>query len=116
MANYTYTNADERFALRIPKHKVNASVHYQPSLKTNFSLSYQYNTEREDRFFSMETFQQETVTLDAFGLLDFYVSHQVMENLRLFAQLHNLLDENYEELYRYSTRGRNVRLGLQLTF
>lgn len=115
-ANYTFTNTDERFALRIPEHKVNATVQFQPNVKTNFSLSYQYNTEREDRFFSMETFQQESVTLDAFGLLDFYVSHQVMENLRLFATMSNVFDEKYEELYRYSTRGRNVRLGFQLTF
>lgn len=115
-ANYTFTNTDERFALRIPEHKVNATVQFQPNVKTNFSLSYQYNTEREDRFFSMETFQQESVTLDAFGLLDFYVSHQVMENLRLFATVSNVFDEKYEELYRYSTRGRNVRLGFQLAF
>lgn len=115
-ANYTFTNTDERFALRIPEHKVNATVQFQPNVKTNFSLSYQYNTEREDRFFSMETFQQESVTLDAFGLLDFYVSHQVMENLRLFATVSNVFDEKYDELYRYSTRGRNVRLGFQLAF
>jgi len=115
-ANYTFTQPDERFALRIPKHKVNANVQYQPSVNTTLSLSYQYNSSREDRFFSMETFQQEAVTLDAFGLLDFYVSHQVIPNLRLFANVSNILDENYEELYRYSTRGRNVRIGFQLTF
>jgi vitamin B12 transporter len=115
-ANYTYTNADERFALRIPEHKINASVQFQPNVKTNFSLNYQYNTEREDRFFSMETFQQESVMLDAFGLLDFYVSHQVMENLRLFASVSNIFNEEYEELFRYSTRGRNVRLGFSLEF
>jgi vitamin B12 transporter len=114
--NYTFTNTDERFALRIPEHKVNATVQFQPNVKTNFSLSYQINTEREDRFLSIETFQQESVTLDAFGLLDLYVSHQVMENLRLFATVSNIFDETYEELYRYSTRGRNVRLGFQLAF
>tara|TARA_R110000850_G_scaffold277127_1_gene423110 strand:- start:14223 stop:16148 length:1926 start_codon:yes stop_codon:yes gene_type:complete len=115
-ANYTFTEVDERFALRIPEHKMNASLQFRPSVKTNFSLSYQYNTEREDRFFSPETFEQETVTLDAFGLLDFYMSHQVMENLKLFAGVNNIFDENYEELFRYSTRGRNVRLGFSLEF
>lgn len=115
-ANYTFTEVDERFALRIPEHKVNASIQFQPNVKTNFSLSYQYNTEREDRFFSMETFQQEAVTLDTFGLLDFYMSHQVMKNLKLFVGVNNIFDENYEELFRYSTRGRNVRLGFSLEF
>ena len=115
-ANYTFTQPDEHFALRIPKHKVNANVQYQPSLNTTLSLSYQYNSSREDRFFSMETFQQEAVTLDEYGLLDFYVSQRLTENIRLFAGLNNLLDETYEELFRYSTRGRNVRLGFSLDF
>lgn len=115
-ANYTFTDADERFALRIPEHKINASLQFQPNAKTSFSLSYQYNTEREDQYFSPETFEQESVTLDAYGLLDFYMSHQVMENLKLFAEVNNIFDEEYEELYRYSTRGRNVRLGFQLNF
>ena len=115
-ANYTFTQADKRFALRIPEHKVNASVQFQPGVNTNFSLSYQYNTDREDRFFNSDTFEQESVTLDAFGLLDFYVSQQVSKNLQLFAHLSNLLDEEYEELYRYSTRGRNLRLGFSLKF
>jgi len=115
-ANYTFTQADERFALRIPEHKVNASVQFQPNVKTNFSLSYQYNTGREDRFFNPDTFEQESVTLDAFGLLDFYVSHQVSQHVRLFANFSNLLDEEYEEIYRFSTRGRNVRIGFQLSF
>lgn len=115
-ANYTFTDADERFALRIPEHKINASLQFQPNVKTSFSLSYQYNTEREDKYFSPETFQQEAVTLDAYGLLDFYMSHQVMENLKLFAGVNNIFEEEYEELYRYSTQGRNVRLGFQLNF
>ncbi|MBA3985411.1 MAG: TonB-dependent receptor [Flavobacteriales bacterium] len=116
MANYTFTQPDERFALRIPKHKVNASVGYMPTERTTFSLSYQYNSSREDRFFSMETFEQESVTLDEYGILDFYVSQRLTKNIRLFAGLNNLLDETYEELFRYSTRGRNVRLGFSLEF
>lgn len=115
-ANYTLTDVEERFALRIPEHKLNATLQFQPTVKTSFSLSYQYNTEREDRFFSPETFEQEAVTLEAFGVLDFYVSHQVMPNLRLFANISNILDETYEEIHRFSTRGRNVRVGLQLQF
>lgn len=116
MANYTLTQADERFALRIPEHKVNASVQFQPNVKTTMSLSYQYNTNREDRFFNPDTFEQESVTLEAFGLLDFYTSHQLSKNLKLFTAISNLLDENFEELYSYSTRGRNLRIGIHLNF
>ncbi len=115
-ANYTYTNVDERFALRIPEHKANANIYYSPNAKTNFSISYQYNTKRADRFFSPTTFMQEQVTLDAYGLLNAYTSFQVNDQLKVFAQLHNILNESYEELYRYSTLGRNVTLGFSLSF
>lgn len=116
MANYTFTQPDERFALRIPKHKGNASVGYMPTEKTTLNVNYQYNADREDQFFNPETFEPEVVTLDAYGLLDFYISHRLADNLKLFANVINILDEEYEELYRYSTRGRNVRLGFSLEF
>lgn len=114
--NYTFTQPDARFSLRIPKHKINTSIHFQPNVKTNFALHYQYNASRQDSFFNMETFTSDTVTLESYGVLDFYVSHQFLENLKLFANVSNILDEQYEEIYRFSTRGRNVRLGLQLIF
>ena len=91
-------------------------LYFQPNEKTNFALNYQYNASRQDRFFNMETFTSDEVTLESYGLLDFYVSHQFLDNLKLFANVSNILDKQYEEIYRFSTRGRNVGLGLQLIF
>ena len=56
------------------------------------------------------------VTLESFGLLNFNASHQISENVQVFGGLTNILDEEYEELYRFQTRGRNLQLGLRLTF
>jgi vitamin B12 transporter len=53
-ANYTNTQADERFALRIPEHKINASAQYTLSKKTNFGLQFQYTSERDDSFFNLQ--------------------------------------------------------------
>jgi len=61
-ANYTNTQADERFALRIPKHKLNASLGYQLGKKSYAGLSYQYNSEREDSFFNPLTYESESVS------------------------------------------------------
>lgn len=113
--NYTYTKPDDRFALRIPEHKANASVNYQPNAKTQVGISYQYNAEREDSFFNPDTFEAENVTLDSFGTLDLTGGYQISEVVRIFANVSNLLDEEYEELYRFQTRGRNVRLGFELS-
>ncbi len=115
-ANYTFTEADNRFALRIPKHKVNANLIYMPTEKTTLSLAYQFNDSREDLFFNPNTFASERVTLSSFGLADFYVSHQINNNLKVMLNPTNIFDEDYQEIYRFSTRGRNLQLGFSLEF
>lgn len=115
-ANYTFTDADTRFALRIPKHKVNASLLYMPSQKTTLSLAHQFNDTREDQFFNPSTFTSERVTLSSFGITDFYVSHQLNNHVKFIFNLTNIFDEDYQEIFRFSTRGRNALVGLQLSF
>jgi len=115
-ANYTNTQADERFALRIPEHKLNASLGYQIFVKTYLGLNYQYNSERDESFFNPLTFESENTVLSSYGLLDFTGSHQLTKSVKLFASMSNILNEEFEELYRYQTRGRNFRVGFTLTF
>ncbi len=115
-ANYTNTKADERFALRIPEHKANASITYKWGKRTNVGLSYQYVGERDDTFFNPDTFENETITLDSFSLLNFNISGQLTNNFKLFTGVSNILDTEYEEIYRFQTRGRNVLVGFELSF
>jgi len=115
-ANYTNTQADENFALRIPEHKANARIGYAFGMKTQMGLSYNYTSERQDVFFNPSTFESEMGTLESFGLLNFNASHQISKNVQVFGGLTNILDEEYEELFRFQTRGRNFHLGLGLTF
>ncbi|MCH7784968.1 MAG: TonB-dependent receptor [Bacteroidetes bacterium] len=115
-ANYTNTQADERFALRIPEHKANLYIGFTPGKKVDLGLSYQYNSKRDDSFFNSDTFQTESVVLDSYGILDLYTGYQATDHIKLFAYLSNLIDEEYEELYRFQTHGRNVRVGFTLEF
>lgn len=113
--NATYTSIDEDLSLRIPEIKANARIDYAFSKQTQMSLSYQYNDEREDTFYNSSTFENEMVTLESYGLLDFYVSHSILEDkLLLFANVTNILNEDYQELFGFSTRGRGVNLGFNL--
>lgn len=115
--NVTYTKMDEELSLvRIPEIKVNATVGYQITDKTFSSLSYQFNGEREDSFFNGATFQSEKKELASYGLLDFYFSQQVSKIVSVYATLTNITNEEYQELYGYSTRGRNVKVGFNLRF
>ncbi|MDY2587767.1 TonB-dependent receptor plug domain-containing protein [Winogradskyella aquimaris] len=113
--NATYTSVDKDLSLRIPEIKVNARIDYALSQQTQMSLAYQYNDKREDSFFNNLTFNNEVVTLESYGLLDFYVSHSILENkLLLFANLTNILNEDYQELFGFSTRGRGINVGFSL--
>ena len=115
--NATYTKVEEHLNLRIPEIKVNAKLNYQTNKNLFMSLSYQYNDNREDAFYNSSTFSTETVNLQSYSLLDYYISHTLVNNrVTLFANLTNILNSEYQELYGYSTNGRNVTIGFNLSF
>jgi vitamin B12 transporter len=115
-ANATYTKVEDDLKLRIPEIKVNARFDYQLNDAMFMSLSYQYNDNREDAFFNSTTFETETVNLKSYSLLDFYVSHNLIKNkMTLFANITNIFNADYEELLGFTTKGRNVSIGFNLS-
>lgn len=109
--NYTFTELKDGVRLRIPKHKANASIGYDICENTFASLNYQYVGERTDTNFS--TFTNEN--LSAFSLVDLYFSHKFLKNkLKVFANITNVFNEDYFEILGYTTKGRNVSLGMNL--
>ncbi|WCO00608.1 TonB-dependent receptor plug domain-containing protein [Psychroserpens ponticola] len=116
LVNGTYTKVEEDLNLRIPEIKVNAAINYQLNDKAFMSLSYQYNDSRDDSFYNNVTFMNETVNLKSYSLVDFYISHKVIDNcMTIFANVNNILNEDYEELLGYTTKGRNVNVGFNLS-
>ncbi|RKE94984.1 TonB-dependent receptor plug domain-containing protein [Ichthyenterobacterium magnum] len=114
-ANATYTKVEDDLNLRIPELKVNAQLEYQFNLKTFMSLSYQFNDDRRDVVFNNLTFMNDDVTLKSYSLLDLYFSHKVLQNkMTLFASVSNILNEDYQELFGYTSKGRNVNIGFNL--
>jgi vitamin B12 transporter len=113
--NYTFVENDTELAARIPRNSFNVFAGYQLSTETYFSLSYQYNADRQDVFFDPSTFIATPVTLDAFGILDAYFSHKISSRLNVFASVNNIFNEEYQEVLNFTTRGRNVRVGMNLT-
>nr|WP_186525862.1 TonB-dependent receptor [Seonamhaeicola sediminis] len=110
-ANYTFTEVKDGVRLRIPKHKANASIGYDFCENTFASLNYQFVGERTDTNFS--TFTNED--LSAFSLVDLHFSHKILKNkVKVFTNITNLFNEDYFEILGYTTRGRNVNLGLNL--
>ena len=106
--NYTFVEYKEELAQRIPKHKANLQLGYEVSKVTFASLSYQYTDERFENSF--------VPLLESFNVFNFYVSHTALKNkVTFFAGFDNILNEAYEDIPGYASKGRNMRLGFKLT-
>ena len=115
-ANVTYTKVKEDLNLRIPEIKINAKLDYQFCPKTNVSLTYQFTDDRKDAFYNNSTFLTEEVTLKSYSIMDFYISRKIAKDkLILFVNATNMLNEDFQELFGYTTRGRNINLGFNLS-
>ncbi len=110
-ANYTFTELKDGIRLKLPKHKANAGLGYSFSEATYASATYQFVGSRTDLDFS--TFQNEE--LKAFSLIDLYFSQKLIKKkVKLFAGITNLFNEDYTEIIGFTTKGRNVNLGLDI--
>ncbi|MEX6625386.1 TonB-dependent receptor plug domain-containing protein [Tenacibaculum salmonis] len=111
-ANYAFTENDA-IAIRIPKHKVNAGVNYTYKA-TNVGVNYQFVSDRDDTDF--RNWPSVNTTLESYSLLDFSVNHKLNDNIRVMFDVSNILNEDYQEVLGYSTKGRNFKLGVGFNF
>lgn len=116
-ANYTFTEVEEPLKRLIPKHKVNVSLDYNLSERSNFNISYQYVDQRKDLFFDGGTYENLPVELDSYRLINAMGNFQMIRNrVGLFASINNVFNVNFRENIGYSTRGRNFKLGITILF
>jgi vitamin B12 transporter len=81
----------------------------------NLNLAYVGN--RDDIFFEVTPpYGTETVNLDAYYLASLAVSYRVTAQVRAYARVDNVLNEDYEDVYGYNTPGRAAYAGIGLTF
>jgi len=113
--NYTFTKVDKALDRLIPKHKVNASIGYQPTSRTFLNLDYQYFNARNDAFFDGTTFGVITTELGSYQLVNASIKYELIKNrLTFFGAATNLFNTEFVENIGYSTRGRNFRIGLNI--
>jgi vitamin B12 transporter len=105
----TYNNLFRR-----PKLLWNATLSYAATPKLLLSTSLRRVGERFDRFFNNETFATETVRLAPYATLDLYAEYQFSKQFRLYADLRNLSDAVYADVYGFNTRRRNGTVGVRV--
>jgi vitamin B12 transporter len=67
-----------------------------------------------DRYFDGKTFKTVEADLGSFNVFDVYTQLKASSKLTLFADIKNILDEDYVEFAGYQTRGLNYNAGLRL--
>ena len=116
-ANYTFTQVEQPLQRLIPKHKGNLSLDYEFSEKATFNLAYQYVDKRKDTFFDGGTYETTPVILDSYQLVNAIGNFKIIKNrLNVFASVNNIFNEDFEETVGYNTKGRNIKIGLNLMF
>ncbi|MGO4818902.1 TonB-dependent receptor plug domain-containing protein [Flavobacterium sp. W22_SRS_FP1] len=115
--NYTFTQVEAPLSRLIPKHKANVSLDYQPVSRAFFNLNYQYVDQRKDAFFDGGTFATTSVVLESYQLFNATAKYDLIKNrMSIFLAVNNILNEAFVESVGYSTRGRNLKIGLNLSF
>lgn len=113
---YTYTDKNND-ADYIPKHKFFASLATNPYKNIYASLVFKNVSDRVARYYDASIFKVVETTLPSYSLLDFNVNYKVLnDKVTFFGNVTNLLNEDYEDVLGYATRGRNYKLGIKLLF
>lgn len=99
--------------IRKPRQSFGVTVGFQLSKQCYLSSNMYTYGSRNDVFFNTVTFNQQPVSLKAYTLWNAYAEYAFAKNkLKIFADLKNILDTNYDEVYGYSTMGFNMNAGL----
>lgn len=103
--------------LRRPKNTFNLFLGTQITKSLYASLNLNSVGQSKDVYFDPVTFASQSITLKAYTLVNFYAEYAFLQNkLRLFADLRNVFDETYADIYGYKTAGFNAYGGIRFRF
>ncbi|MCP4461078.1 MAG: TonB-dependent receptor [Cytophagales bacterium] len=99
--------------VRRPGEMLNLRSNYSINHKWNIGLRYSYVGKREDVFYDPTLGpygSNNTLEVKEYGLLDLNSSYQLNKTWMFAFRIENLLDNTYQEIRGYTTRGRGVYL------
>ena len=99
--------------IRRPKHSFGINIVCQASKNLFVSANLKTFSKRTDLFFDPITYEQSTVELKAYALLDVYVEYKFADGkLKVFADAKNITNSKYTEVYGFNTLGFNINGGI----
>lgn len=118
-ASYAYVRSrqpDGMPEVRRPKHTASLNANYGFAAgRGNLNLDVAYNGKQQDFEFVPVT-PEFRVTLDSYVLVTLAGSYRISDRVEIFARAENLLDEKYEEVFSYRSRGIGAFAGVRVNF
>jgi vitamin B12 transporter len=117
-ASYTRLEAKDRDQntrlLRRPKDKFCANLDFGLLKKGHLSLSLLSIGRRDDINYAAWPYPQ--ISLPAYSVLNAAFSYEFVPQVRVFANLDNILNTKYEMIYGYETPGFSAYVGFKLNY
>jgi len=108
-------NQTENTLFRRPKHTIGVNLGLQATRNLFVSTNFKHLGKRSDGDFDFNN--PHVVTMPAFSLVDIYGEYKLYKSqLRIFVDLKNILDRQYNEYYGYNAMGFNMNAGLAFNF
>ena len=109
----TYNNLFRR-----PEHQWALGINYQVGRRWNLDVQWQHIGDRQDLFFNPANFYTaESVELSAYNLLNVYVSWEPLPGkIKTYLDLKNMGNQQFQEVYGFTSLGRNLLFGVQWSF
>lgn len=116
--NYSYVTTDQETNFyRIPAYKFGIGLVVSPIENVDISVKYNLTGDRTVAYWDSATFSSVETELDSFGLIDLFANYKLAnKNLSIYGGVNNVLDTDFVGIYGYTTRGRNMTLGLNYKF
>lgn len=114
--NYTFTQVENQLNRLIPKHKGNIDLNYIFK-RGSLGANYQFVDKRSDAYYDSNIWATQAVNLASYQLVNSNISYELLPNrLHIFGAVTNILNEDFQEVIGYNTRGRNYKIGLNFLF
>jgi vitamin B12 transporter len=116
--NYTHVNAEDRSPgsasfgkelVRRPSETASAIVDYRWRFGLETGVTYTHVGESFDN-------ASNTRRIDPYDVVDLRAAYPLTGNVELQARVENVLDEQYETIFRYGMPGRSTYVGVRLTY
>ncbi len=122
--NYTLLNGQEtnqnrvtttdtityNYLLKRPKHSVQLQYNISFNTKWQCSLSGRYISSRYD----VGGYATSDVKLGNYTLLNAHIQYNANKRILIYADLQNILEDRFQEIYGYNTIGRTIQIGFRL--